>query len=504
MSTENIWTTLATVTLGTEDGNASHTNKTHVGMPRLAICVHQIRSYETLNYVLATSSVAFAILQLLVIIVCCRQRGKCTYKQDLVYMVALAIVDLLFWLTCALGIVVPNGDNSLLYGQTHFFISCTSIILLAVRAVERLNILVRSRVVLWSLKFQIGVCSLTTFALSLPVSISNLLTTFRVIFLYWCICSLITFAAYAIIICILFKPVCKNNQANPEQTTEPQGELCLDIYRGKLSMPQDNSDPTQMTSLGEYIQLDTSSKLKEQPQPGTSKMMSKEINSDTIQMSPGQRTCRISKMTLKQLDQPGTSKHTLPLIENVVTLQLEESREAPTSNKDRHGINKVVIPMINVSYVESAQTEFCTRNTARNAELMTLTVPSPTRMKPSPKENIRTARCTLPEKTPSQTNPNTKTKAIPGRAAQEKMYIIQKRRLLKTSFSLALVTLFFYISWIPVWLLSYISWLPCGMLNLSYLNFIANPAIYISTIKSFRHDIAKILRDSFSRIRLRC
>ena len=38
MSTGNIWTTLATVTIGTEDGNTSHTNKTHVDMPRLAIC----------------------------------------------------------------------------------------------------------------------------------------------------------------------------------------------------------------------------------------------------------------------------------------------------------------------------------------------------------------------------------------------------------------------------------------------------------------------------------
>ena len=105
---------------------------------------------------------------LLVIIVCVRERNKATYKQDIVYMVALAIVDMIFCLSILL--MRPSVRHIVALKTLLPLLLCMSLVLMALRAVERFKIIIRKQAKPWSSRFQIILCLVSNLFVAVPIN----------------------------------------------------------------------------------------------------------------------------------------------------------------------------------------------------------------------------------------------------------------------------------------------------------------------------------------------
>ena len=170
---------------------------------------------------------------LLVIIVCIRQRKKATYKQDIVYMVALAIVDML---SCVLAPAMRPGvrKTNIAIRSLLPLLTYMSVMLLAIRAVDRFNIFIRKQAKPWSFRFQIILCLVSNLFVTVPMIYSNLLTDIPFALIFGLTASLIILVSYVAIVCKLLQKARKSSlrisPTQPMLLSERQSNVTNDAH----------------------------------------------------------------------------------------------------------------------------------------------------------------------------------------------------------------------------------------------------------------------------------
>ena len=158
---------------------------------------------------------------LLVIIVCIRQRKKATYKQDIVYMVALAIVDMLSCLS-APAMRPDVRQTNIALKSVLPLLTYMSVILLTIRAVDRFNIFIRKQAKPWSFRFQIILCLVSNLFVTVPITYSNLLTKIPFASIFGFTASFIILVSYVAIVCKLLQQARKSSlRISPTQPKQP-------------------------------------------------------------------------------------------------------------------------------------------------------------------------------------------------------------------------------------------------------------------------------------------
>ena len=194
-----------------------------------------------------TVSLIFSAFHLLVIIVCVRERKKATYKHDIVYMVGLAIVDMTFLLSTI--IVQPGARKTGALTSLTPLILVMSVMLLALRAVDRFNIFIRKQAKPWSFRFQIVLCLVSNVFVTVPITYSALFTDIPFILIFWCIVSLIILVSYSTIVCKLLLKARKSRiQISP---TQPSRLFRRHIARGKSSTGTATDENAGISSIKE-------------------------------------------------------------------------------------------------------------------------------------------------------------------------------------------------------------------------------------------------------------
>ena len=194
-----------------------------------------------------TVSLIFSAFHLLVIIVCVRERKKATYKHDIVYMVGLAIVDMTFLLSTI--IVQPGARKTGALTSLTPLILVMSVMLLALRAVDRFNIFIRKQAKPWSFRFQIVLCLVSNVFVTVPITYSALFTDIPFILIFWCIVSLIILVSYSTIVCKLLLKARKSRlQISP---TQPSRLFRRHIAGGKSSRGTATDENAGISSIKE-------------------------------------------------------------------------------------------------------------------------------------------------------------------------------------------------------------------------------------------------------------
>ena len=179
------------------------------------LCFANVDRPPLLETAKAILLVVLSVCHLIVIVVCVRERKKASYKQDIVYMVALAIVDMTF---CLSILPLQHSDiglqTSLAFRNLPLLLLCMSIVILALRAIEKCKIFIRPQAKPWSFRFQILLCMVSNIFVAIPITYLNYLTSIPFAPIFWCIASFIILVSYVIIVWAIFTQASKNRRRN--------------------------------------------------------------------------------------------------------------------------------------------------------------------------------------------------------------------------------------------------------------------------------------------------
>ena len=184
------------------------------------VCFANVERPLVMDTIITLFLVVISACHLIVIIVCVRERKKASYKQDIVYMVALAMVDMSF---CLSAIILQNSDvglkNSVAIRSLPIALLCMSIMLLAIRAIERCTIFTTQKSKPWSFRFQSLLCVVSNIFVAIPITYLNYLTSVPFVAIFYCSMSLIILPSYATIVWTICTQARKNMHTYVSRTT---------------------------------------------------------------------------------------------------------------------------------------------------------------------------------------------------------------------------------------------------------------------------------------------
>ena len=394
----------------------------------------------TSHYILFAFMLSCTFCHFLVIVICWKERKNATYKNDIVYMVCLAIVDILLSCTLPFAIKLPGLMSNVVYQYAILLLTASSLTLLTIRAIERFKMVVKNTSKPWTFKVQIFVCALVIVFVVIPLTQASSHVDAPIIRIYGSVCSIVILGSYAFIFWFMLRQYYKLKSA-----VQPIGlELCESKHKSHEPMPSVNGNTQLRVTL-------TSTTGLESPRAGTSNMRLEQPLDNTRLKVP--RATTHAKMTGEKLKF---------ICKNTRSVQTQ------TSN-------------VSINTVPHKLTNSCLSK-----------VPGCTKTE---------AVCTSIEETKVETNdPQLSRNNTPATIDHQTPASCRRKKLVvHVGFGLFLVTFIFYFSWLPVLLVSINDRVPCEILMIHLINYISNPFIYFIIIKKFRLSVIKMFQNAFKR-----
>ena len=409
----------------------------------LKVFMNAVASY---SYFFIGLSLACLMGHVLVLVVCWRERKKATYKQDIVYMVGLALVDIAVCFLVSVASRIPRVLNSEVFKSVFLLLVILSLNLLTTRAIERFKMVIIHKMRPWSFKVQLKVSLMVNATTVSLFSIIYYLDDFPIVALYMGVCSLIIVTSYTIIFGKLAKKYTKmTSQVVPSNVNDPKNKLTQ------------SHKSQRETKLGETAGVDA---------PHASSSM------------PTDHT-HITRVVISQ-----ASTSAVPT--DLTAITRINNPQASTSSMPTDFINEqfLCVPKEKVGYESRAVTKPSNvTGTARNE---------------SSQLNHTKQKTTVigenkPENKKAQKNTCSETAIRDGQNPSSNMQTRKKKVVFHVGLGLLLVTVVFYISWIPVLLAKFTDWVPCEVMIVAGLNFTTNPLIYFVTLTNFREAVVVLI-----------
>ena len=401
-----------------------------------------VSSYSFLGFILACS-----MGHCLVLVVCWRERKKATYKQDIVYMVGLALVDIA---VCLLVPVVvspfPHILNSEVFKSVFLSFVILSLNLLTTRALERFKMVFFHKMRPWSFKVQLKVSLMFNVTTVSLFSIIYYLDDFPIVALYMGVCSLIIVTAYTI---IFGKLVTKYHKVTSQVVPS-------DVNDSK-NKPSHESE--RETKIGKAIGVDA-------PNASTSVLSQNITGVDTSQASTSAMPTDLTTITAINIPQAPTRAIPPDLI-NVQLLRVPKVTHRVAVGYESSAV-KIPSNVTGTAGTENSEL----KNTAQKTTIIVENKPGSTKV---------------------QKNTCSETAIRDGQNPRTNMQTRKKNVVIHIGLGLLLVTVVFYISWIPVLLAKFTDWVPCEVMMVAALNYTTNPLIYFLTLNNFREAIVRLI-----------
>ena len=450
---------------------------------------------------------------LLVIIVCIRQRRKATYKQDIVYMVALAIVDML---SCVLAPVMRPGvrKTNIAIRSLLPLLTYMSVMLLAIRAVDRFNIFIRKQAKPWSFRFQIILCLVSNLFVTVPMIYSNLLTNIPFALIFGLTASLIILVSYVAIVCKLLQKARKSSlrisPTQPMLLSERQSNVTNDAHsamkegqnlKGSLSLgtATDQSTGPPITNKTEISINETSqipnvvvinhSSLRPD-HTVIEKILHQQKNNEVILAQASKHMVEENKeVSIAQTNKEfGNEYEEMVSEETIKHPGKEQKKEVLAQNSKQLGKeNKDVL---------FAQTKETFGKENREVDR--------TQKGTQMRKERRTEEHREVDQAPENTQMGKERRSeVPLHVNRNKTLTTRRNKgkhLRRASLSLVFITIIFYLSWFPAWMRDISDSVPCYLLLLVFVNCTVNPFIYLITLKTFRQEYYNLIFIPFRRL----
>ena len=389
----------------------------------------------TSHYILFAFILACTFGHFLVIVICWKERKIASYKNDIVYMVSLAIVDILFSCTLPFAIQLPGLMFNVVYQYTILVLTVSSLTLLTIRAIERLKMVVKPTAKPWSFKFQSAVCVFSNVFVVIPLTQIYFHVEAPIIRVYGSICSIIILVSYIIIFCVILKQYYKLKSA---------------VHPFRLTVSESENTPMPcMNGNSERKMKPTSKTRAESPRAGTSKMqLEQPLDINRLKVPRATKHPRVTRETRKSVCQD-----TAPVQTQTSNLSINTAPHTSTNGRSpkEPSCNKTEAVC---KHIEETKTGNNNQRLSRN--------------------------------TSATVDPNPVT-------------CVRKKNVVRVGFGLFLVTFIFYFSWLPVLLVSVSDRVPCEILMIHLINYISNPLIYFIISPKFRRSVIKMFQNAFKR-----
>ena len=394
-------------------------------------------------------------------------------------MVGLAIVDMTFLLSAVIS--RPSVRNTGALRGLMPLLLFMSVMLLATRAVDRFNIFIRKQAKPWSLRFQIVVCLVSNIFVTVPITYSHLYTDIPFGLIFWCIVSLIIMVSYSTIVCkLLLKARKYRIKINP---TQPSRLLRRHIAKGQSSMGT-ATDETAGTSRMNETEMTFVEKLQI---PNTAMNKHSSVRRDHV----------IKEKTLDQM----TNQAVIPAeTRTEMRKEHEVLDKATTSNqigKENKELEVAIATTGNHIGNESGEVAIATTGNQIGKEKNVLPVQK------SKKFGKKKIGVRLEVGQYSAHMGKDKRTEVPIHVNRNQRLITKRNKgnhIRGASLALVFITIIFYLSWFPTWLIDIWDGAPCYLLMFIYVNNIGNPFVYLITLKAFRQASYHLISRLFCRI----
>ena len=427
----------------------------------------------------------------LVIIVCVRERNKATYKQDIVYMVALAIVDMIFCLSIL--IMRPSVRNIVALKTLLPLLLCMSLVLMALRAVERFNIFIRKQAKPWSFRFQIILCLVSNLFVAVPINYSNFFTNIPFGFIFWCIVSLIILVSYVTIVCKLLLQGRKSSHTQPTRLFRRQINATTYIDSTLLQHQRSKDRSPLKTATDQYTGPSS------RPTNETEITFVRTLQTPNAVMNNHNSLRPDGIVQEKILDQLKNNEVILHVAETNKDIGKKQKEMAiAQASKQLENENIAIVFAETINYPGNEQNEAILEQDIKQLGKGDSDVCFVQTSEKFGKEN---KQVDLAQKS-TQVAKDSRTE-VPIHVNRNQISTTRRNKgnhLCRSSSALVFITIIFYLSWFPAWMINISDRLSCYLIFFIVINSTVNPVIYLITLKSFRQASYILLSMLFRRL----
>ena len=536
-------TTDATVT--TELSDCTNDNGNSSLVTSVKVCFASVDRSPLQQSVKALLLLVISFCHLIVVIVCVRERKKASYKQDIVYMVALAMVDMAFCVSILIPLQgIDTGlHNSVAFRNLPVMLMCMSVVLLAIRAVERCKIVIRQQAKSWPFRFQMLLCMASTIFVAIPIEYLDYLTNIPFVPIFWCVVSLVILVSYGAIVWKILTQSGKSRRRNecvPRMTLFQRRINVIDVdstlkqrHVPRAGHPQNmvtDQNNGKLHNATEILQIpNTASISLVPPKNGTGIPQVPRANIVSSSLVPPQNGTEISQIPraniasssfvrpengteILQIPRANTASSSLVPPQNGTEIsQIPRANIASSSLvPPQNGTEISQIPGTNIAGSSLVPSESFVKEKIMNEPVLENKNEVCLAQTHSPlgkgNEDVFGAHTSnqlvngtkyvaLVEGGKQMGNSGVKNRSsIHGNKSQISAQREKGQHIRRAGWGLVLITILFFLSVTPAWIADVVDGAPCYLKLFSILNGTVNPFIYFAMIKSFRQAVCNLMR----------